>query len=151
MLGPAPPIDLARSVIQLTTFASDIICKSREISRSKEGIVVEQSELEIISRNLRELANKVTRSSIILKDGGYDNSEDDYERQLHELCKGCEGVSSELLEAIQDLRSMGEHKRWNNFRQALKSIRSEASINALVKRLDRYRNQLDTILLFSIR
>jgi hypothetical protein len=151
MFGPAPPIILARSVIQLTTFASDIICKSREIYRSEDGVLVEQSELEIISRNLRELANNVSRSSIILKKGGHANAEDEYKQQLQELCKGCERVSTELLDAIQDLRSIGEHKRWNSFQQALKSIRSEASINALVKRLDRYRNQLDTILLFSVR
>jgi hypothetical protein len=151
MFAPAPPIDLARSIIQLTTFASDIICRSREIYRSEEGVVVQQSELETISRNLQELASNVSRSGGILNTGRYGGPDDEYGPQLHELCQGCERVSSELLEAIHDLRLKGEHKRWKSFRQALKSIRSEVIINELAKRLDRYRCQLDTILLFSVR
>jgi hypothetical protein len=67
------------------------------------------------------------------------------------MCTGCEKVSEELLDVIQDLRSSGPHSRWKSFRQALMSVWKEHEIDTLSQRLERYRRQIDTILLVSMR
>ncbi|KAE8446916.1 hypothetical protein EG329_011547 [Mollisiaceae sp. DMI_Dod_QoI] len=73
------------------------------------------------------------------------------EQQLGELCNGCRDVSKELLIIIQGLKSEGSHSKWSSFRQALKSVWNEDKIKALELRLDRYRRQIDTTLLISLR
>jgi hypothetical protein len=73
------------------------------------------------------------------------------DKQLWELCSGCEKISAQLLGVLQDLRLPGSHVRWKSFRQALMSVWKENEIDTMSKRLERYRRQIDTVLLVSMR
>ncbi|KUJ13781.1 uncharacterized protein LY89DRAFT_784647 [Mollisia scopiformis] len=138
-------LGLASNIVQFVSFASDLISKSRAISKSTDSGLVENLELEAISSTLHELNHGLLRA---LATGA---SSSTAEKILQELCKGCGDVMEELLEVIQSLKSQGPHTRWNSFRQALKSVWKEDQIKALSTRLDRYRNQIDTTLLMSLR
>lgn len=137
-------LGLASNIIQLISFTSDIVSKSRELYKSQDGKLVEHAELEAITKNLQELSNDIIfpsrhRSAISQAD-----------KDLAELCEGCKEISRQLIGAIQGLKAQRGNKRWNSFRQALKTIWKEDEIARISERLDRYRAQIDTRLLVSL-
>jgi hypothetical protein len=144
MLDPLTALGLASNIISLVTFTSDLISKSREYYDSADGALIEQLELEAITISLQKLTG-----NLVVPTGGRKKTKT--EQQLSELCTGCREISKELLVIIQGLKSEGSHTRWNSFRQALKSVWKEDKIKALEARLDRYRRQIDTTLLISLR
>ncbi|KAH8746655.1 hypothetical protein BGZ57DRAFT_972296 [Hyaloscypha finlandica] len=151
MADPLTALGLASNIVQLITFASSLVSKTREISKSANGALVENLELEAIASNLQELSRGIR---------GLRSRQESYvrstkgtaaERHLEELCEGCEMVSGQLLVVIRGLRSDARHVSWSSFRQALLSVWKEKRIDALVERLERYRCQIDTALLASLR
>jgi hypothetical protein len=150
-MDPITALGLAANVVQFLTFAGGIISKSAEIYSSADGQLVEQQELRIVANNLQALAIALPKSKGSRHHGNPNSSEVLSDQQLGELCKECRGVSHELLGALSALQVNGKHKRWNSFRQALNSVWSEDKINALELRVNRYRSQIDTALLFSLR
>lgn len=144
MADPLTALGLASNIIQLISFASDLVSKGREIYKSANGTLVENLELETITTSLQELSSHLVPPSIPGKRSFT-------EVQLEELCHGCKDVSRQLLCVIQGLKASGSHMRWKSFRQALNSVWKENKIEALLKRLERYRSQIDTTLLASLR
>jgi hypothetical protein len=138
-------LGLASNIVQLVAFTSNLVAKGREIYGSADGVLVEFLELEAITNRLEELSSELIPPII----RGRALTEN--ERQLRELCDGCRDVSKELLDVISSLKAQGTHKRWNSFRQALHSIWKEGEVQTLSTRLERYRRQIDTTLLVSIR
>ncbi|KAL9093959.1 MAG: hypothetical protein Q9165_003629 [Trypethelium subeluteriae] len=59
--------------------------------------------------------------------------------------------SKELLDAIESLKADGEATKWKSFRQALKSVWMEKDIQDLSRRLERYRQQIDSTLLMHLQ
>ncbi len=144
-MDPLTALGLASNVIQLISFTNDLISKSRQIYRSANGELVEHLELETIAKSLQDLSSDIPTELRGMK------SLTRTEKQLRDICTGCKQVSKELIDVIDGLKATGEHKKWNSFRQALNSVWKEDTINALSKRLERYRSQLDTALLVSLR
>ncbi|KAF2145650.1 uncharacterized protein K452DRAFT_211711, partial [Aplosporella prunicola CBS 121167] len=144
MMDPLTAIGLASNVVQFITFASDLVSKGRVIYKSADGQLVETLELSEITEILQaeiEVDHISTGGRLATKT----------DKQLEELCNGCRGVSTDLLRAIDALKFNGRHRKWNSFRQALQSIWKEEEIQSLTMRLERYRSQIDTTLLFSLR
>lgn len=144
-MDPLTALGLASNVIQIISFISHLVSKSREIYKSADGELVEQLELQTIAKSLQDL------SADLPSQLGRQKSLSKTEKQLRDLSGCCNEVSIELIGAIQQLKAGGNHKKWSSFRQALNSIWEEDRINALSKRLERYRSQLDTTLLVSLR
>ncbi|KAH6667689.1 hypothetical protein B0J14DRAFT_601221 [Halenospora varia] len=145
MADPLTALGLASNIVQLVTFTSDLISKGREIYKSADGTLVENLELETITTSLQVLSNELVLP--ICERGKLTKTEN----QLQELCDGCKAVSGQLLDVIRGIKAKGPHMRWNSFRQALNSVWREDEIEALETRLDRYRRQIDTTLLISLR
>jgi len=145
MAHPSIELGIASSIVQLITFTSSLVTKSHEIYKSADGALVESLELETITKSLQELS-----SELLLPVSGRGASTKT-ERKLQELCNSCCDVSSQLVEVIQSLKAQSTHKRWNSFRQALSSVWKEDKIQELSTRLERYRRQIDTTLLASLR
>jgi hypothetical protein len=144
-MDPLTALGLASNIIQLISFTSDLVSKSREIYKSADGALVEHLELETIAKSLKDLSTDLPDELKRQK------SLTNLEKQLRDLCEKCNEVSIELIEATNRLRATGHNKKWNSFRQALNSVWNDDKINALSKRLENYRSQLDTALLVSLR
>jgi hypothetical protein len=59
MADPMTALGLASNIIQLISFTSDIVSKSREIYKSQDGKLVEYQELEAITQTLQDLNNDI--------------------------------------------------------------------------------------------
>lgn len=146
-MDPATALGVAAATVQFISFTGDVISKSREIYHSADGVLLSQNELETISKSLKNLCRPLR---IFSRPQGRVPNE--MEIQLRDLCRQCIRVADELEQAIDKLKIHGaHHQKWKSFRQALNSVRKEADIEQLSRRLDRYRNQIDTTLLFILR
>lgn len=152
MLDPLTALGLASNIVQLITFTGSIISKSNEIANSAQGGTVENLELEAITANLQTLSSQIITPRPHHDEGGRESaSVRQATTQLRELCEGCSEISQELLEVIRQIGGRKRSKNWSSFRQALLSVWKEKKIEALSKRLERYRRQIDTALLVSLR
>jgi hypothetical protein len=142
-------LGLASNIIQLITFASDLISKTHEIHKSTQGSLVRHLELEAVSENLRNLAESILelRPRSISQKQPIAKAEE----QLQRLCKSCDGVARDLLVALEKLKIKQEHGKWKSFRQALTCIWSENEIDLLAARLEGHRREIDTMLLRLLR
>lgn len=143
-------LGIASNIIQLISFMSDLVSKGHEIYKSADSELVEHLELEAITNNLQTLNGRLILEPKIDSKGNKQPLSKT-ERQLKELCDGCNAVSRDLLTALLDLKAEGKNKRWNSFRQALSSVWNQEKIQNLSQRLERYRGAIDTILLQLLR
>ena len=126
---------------------ADPLTTGCEIYNSADGKLIENRELKTIIDSLQDLTGdmvfpiKQKRSLTLSKT----------DKLLKDLCDRCNDVSKQLMEVIRGLMVQGEHKRWNSFRQVLNSVWKEDEIEALSARLEKYRRQIDTTLLVSLR
>jgi hypothetical protein len=153
-MDPATSVGLASSVVQLLTFAGNLLDKSREIYRAADGAVIENQELETIASTIVELSRLVETRVFAahLPEGSISENESaTIDIAIKRLTDDCQKVAKELVEALQQLKLHGDKSAWKSFQLALRCIWSESKINDLASRLGRYRSQIDTLLLVSLR
>jgi hypothetical protein len=151
MADPLTALGLAANIIQFITFASSLVSKTSEISNSAHGSTLENTELKAIATNLTDLNKQLEPPKA---PGGNDKQSRKAAKsgeRLRELCTECEKAAWELLSVIQRLEHGKGRSKWKSFRQALLSVWKESEIAALSRRLERYRSQIGTALLLSLR
>ena len=150
-MDPLSALGLASNIVQLVQFVGAVISDSHEVCSSADGALQRNSMLEEVAQNLAEMNSELMRSQRSMS--SWFMSLSPAERQLKNLCEECDVVSRELLAKLDTLkvRSRSRYKRWDSFRQALKSMWNEGELRALEKRLEGIRTRLDTNLLICLR
>ena len=150
-MDPLSALGLASNIVQLVQFVGTVISDSHEVYSSTDGALQRNSMLEEVAQNLAEMNSELMRSQRSMS--SWFMSLSPAERQLKNLCEECDVVSRELLAKLDTLkvRSRSRYKRWDSFRQALKSMWNEGELRALEKRLEHIRTRLDTNLLICLR
>jgi ankyrin repeat protein/energy-coupling factor transporter ATP-binding protein EcfA2 len=151
MADPLTALGLAASIVQFISFTSSLISKTSEISNTAQGATVEIIELKAIATNITTLNAEILPPSSPRGNDKQSRKAAKSGELLRELCTGCEEVSKKLLDVLEKLECEGGRSKWKSFRQALKTVWKESEIEALSKRLERYRGQIDTALLVSLR
>ena len=146
-MDPATALGIASSIVQLVSFTSDLISKGNEIYKSVDGALSENLELETIAASLQELSSELPLTFFNNPKRQLSKTE----KQMQDLCQDCKILSTQLLDAVKALKISGSSTRWKGFRQALLIVWQEPKIIALETRLERYRRQLDTVLLISLK
>ncbi|KAI0438116.1 hypothetical protein F4803DRAFT_536193 [Xylaria telfairii] len=144
-MDPATAFGLASSVVQFLTFAGTLVSKSREIQRSAGGSLVRNDELAAIGKTLKFQSRRIASQLPSL------GSSSEVGRQIVQLCESAQKVSQELIDVVDGLKGRNPPRKWNSFRQALKSVLKEQEISDILERLERYRQQIDSLLLTSIQ
>ena len=154
-MEPLSGLGAASSVVQLLTFAITLLDKGRQIYKAADGATIENNELESTAKTLNDLLQIVVQDSaelpLLLQRGTkWKDQRKQAQIALQNICKECQQVVQELLGALNDLKSRKKTK-WKSFRLALACVWSESRIQSMARRLQAYRNALDTALLISIR
>lgn len=157
-LDPLSALSVAASIIQVVDFAGNIVSKGKDLYKSSDGALRENTEAETVTVRLREMTMKLKDSQIFLQGSsanapvGPQMSKPE-ELQLQEICDECLSISEQLLLHLSKLKvQMGqESRKWKSFRQALKTVWSKPDLDGLARRLGELRNELDTHLLVSLR
>ncbi|KAF3808211.1 hypothetical protein GCG54_00006828 [Colletotrichum gloeosporioides] len=145
-MDPASAFGLAASIVQTITFASDLISKSRQLHHSAQRGLVENEELASIARTLQSHSRRITIQLV-----GAPMGKEDVGKDLSTLCNGVRDLCKNFIDTIEALQKPETATRWDSFRQALRSVWKEQDIADLAQRLERYRRQIDSILLASLK
>lgn len=121
-------VSLAGNILQFVDFSGKVISSSKQLYRSADGSLVENSDSEKITKDLKAL------SEVIQQSGSSDPV-------LGELCIGCIAISGQLLHALEKLQVKGKHSRSQSLRKALKSLWGKQAVRSLEARMG-YREQL---------
>ena len=137
MLDPLMAISLASSIVQFTDFGLKLVTSTIELYHSADGLSEERSNLEHQTSLVREYAKAIFHSSEY--DGDYDPASEN-EKELRELAGSCEGIASNLLLVLDDLkvkRPAGPGRKSESFRKAVAALtpHNKNKIEALEKRL----------------
>lgn len=153
VLDPVSAVGLAGSVVQFVSFTTGLLSKGNEIYHSADGAVIENLELEMITRNLAGLLSQL---STPLKDDPSEDSSTDSATEmdslrLKDLSDSCGSAARDLLDTLEDIKLKGSHRKWRSLRQALRTSWSNEKIDGLVRRISRYREELSFNLILAIR
>jgi hypothetical protein len=142
-MDPLTALDVVGNVIQVIDFSAKVISRSAEIYDS--GGLVGNSELKRVTVDLLSFSQNLEKSLGTAPNA----SPSDAAEQA--LGKDCQRVASELLFALEKIKSKNKPGKWDSFRQALLTIWKKDQIEELEKRLDRIRQQLLLRLVSSLR
>ncbi len=118
-MDPLTALGLAANVVQFIDFGTSLISGTLERYRSATGTSIGNSELESITEDVKQL-------SIGLEANTKGSSK--HETALKNLSGRCKDAADELLAVLVDLKVKGKHKKWESFKQAVRSIDKEKKI-----------------------
>ena len=139
VLDPGSAISLAAAVIQFVDFGTKLISKGTQIYKSENGVLADDEERSGISSRLSNL-NKGLSDSII--NSQLDKKSSPAELALIEVTLACRVQADEFTSAIEKLKITGKHRKWNSFRQALKSIWSKEELKRKFDHLNCLQHQV---------
>jgi len=146
-MDPVSALGLASSVLQVINFTGGLISRTRQLYQAASGSLVENDELEAVVRTLQSHSRRIAMQL------GGQTGKSQAEKDIVSLCEGVRELCAQLISAVEGLKVATNNRaaRWETFRQALRSVWKESEISNLMDRLERYRNQLDSILLANIK
>ena len=145
VLDPFSAVGLAANVVQFLEIACKLVDESHEIYESAQGMSVGNQQLEEIYGSLSQVCSRLKQSSASGTANGSTRTPE--EQTLHVLATSCEETCHKLLGILNDLKVKNyAHRRWQSFRQALKTAMKKSAIEALCARIDEYRTQITNVL-----
>ena len=146
-------VGLASNVVQFISFAGDLISKGKEIARSADGVLLENHEIEAVTQSLHDLSQELIAPKNHAQTRSRDSNKiSQAEEELLKLCDGARDVAKTLLTALRNLKAPNiKRTPWTSFRQAFLAVLSADKVDQLSIRLERYRQQINTALLVSLR
>jgi predicted regulator of Ras-like GTPase activity (Roadblock/LC7/MglB family) len=149
MLDPLTALSLASGIVQFVDFSAKLVAKGNELFKSAHGADVGNNELEAIATNLRGLGERLKEP---LESETTEQAMTDSDRALRKLSEQCSGVAGELIDTLDKLKVQGtSNRRWKSIRQALKCLLRKEEIDAIMTRLQQFRDELNLHILISMR
>ncbi|KAH7092091.1 hypothetical protein FB567DRAFT_576556 [Paraphoma chrysanthemicola] len=149
MLDPLTAMGVAGNVVQFVDFACTVVSKTRKIYRTGVGLSEDHLTLKIIGEDLVHISQRLGQPLAPLSSPS--NQLSDAEEALEKINKACAEEADKLLVALNRLKRTGSDKYWNSFKAALRTIWNQDEIDGMVKRLENFRNALDTHILIALR
>lgn len=172
IMDPLSALSISTAVVQFLDFGNKVLSKSTEIYNSTQGASLENQHVEAVAANMLDLSRQLEEQESKLSwqiSGPISESEarsrrhrssqwkkelDIREKRQEELLSivtACKKSAIELLNVVERLKVQGPNTKWKVFRQALCTVWRTEQVDAMMVRLERYRDQLNTLLLTSIR
>ena len=146
-MDPLSALGLASSILQCLQFVGSLISQSREIYKSVDGATEEVISFRDMARNLAAI-----NQDLISRPSQSDETRlSKAEKRLRQLCEESKSINEEVLATLEHLQLKGSRTGWDSFKRALNSAWKKSEVDALQKRLDGIRKELDTTLLISVR
>ena len=113
-MDPLTALGLASNIVQFVDYSSKLISTTRKIYNSASGAKEEYIELELLARNIRELAERAKSGP---RTASYVNGAVKETDVLLDLSNQCIEVSSQLLSVLESVKVKGQHRGWDSFYQ----------------------------------
>lgn len=148
-MDPLSVLSVVTATVQFVDFSAKLLSGSLKVYTSNSGELFDRKKDTSIAEDLRDLNEKIQRSSI---ESVRTTVTDQNERDLLELCAGCDDVARELLDALNKLKlNKAKNKALESCRVALESIWSGDAVDQLEQRLSAYRQQMASHMIWGMR
>ena len=141
-MDPLTAFSLACGVIQVVDFSIKALSKCKEIYQ--EGSLSDCKELESMTKHLIDVRAKLdlpnSKQGVQASDA-----------TLLELAGHCSETADQLVSKLHSLKLDGPHKRRQAVLKAVRFLWERGEIQEIQKRLDGYRNALDSQVLVDLR
>lgn len=141
-MDPLTAVGLAGNIIQFVDFSMKILSGSVQLYSSASGATEEHDELESLTRNLRDLANRTRYETPVLPRTNRSSLSAKSKEVLKSLSEECVKVADEMLDALDSIKVKGDRRAWKSVLQALRTVWREGHVNNLQRRLGRISRQL---------
>jgi hypothetical protein len=148
VLDPVSALGVSAAVVQLIQFGGNLLSKSYSLYRNGESAFLEITELDAIAHTLAGMDEHIQVALAPITTRTRLSSQ---EQTIQDICKNVCRLASQLIDALDSLRVRSRHAKWKSFREALNMIWNSDRIDELARTLERYRSELDTFLLVSLR
>lgn len=139
-MDPCTAIGTASAILSFIEFSAKLIATANEIRSSTSGLKDEHEEIGLAIGRLEDLTGHLAAQDLV------NNTPTHRDRKLLELKKGCTTVSSELQKILQSIRAKKPASKHGSIQYAFKTWRHQGKIVELQSRLDRYRQEVLSLL-----
>ena len=143
-MDPLTAFSLVCGVIQVVDFSTKTLLKCKELYQ--EGSLSEYQELEDLTNHLVDVRDKLKLTNVNQNAGilGEDQS-------LLEVAGQCSKTADHLVEKFRSLKIEGPHQKRQAVLKTVKLLWEKGELRDIQRRLDGYRNVLDTQILINLR
>jgi len=127
-------VGLAGNIVSFVDFSCKLFSQATAIHHSTSGSSQDTQDLENITQTLQSHCETLSNP----------NHNPSYQGQtsLKKLAKECEVTATDLLSTLQTVKAKNPNSKWRSFRAALAKAWKEPRIDAMVKKLNSYREQI---------
>ncbi|KAH7117586.1 hypothetical protein B0J11DRAFT_617455 [Dendryphion nanum] len=147
-MEPFSALAVANSAVQFIDFTCKVLAESYKLRTSTKDQLGEYETVVNVTTQLRDISLDLATHAGNHQ-GTSNLSQDD--KNLQELCQSCHSISVQLLGALDKLKVNCGSSKWDTFRQAFCTVWSREEIEALERKLDKFRQQLVVGILVSLR
>ena len=155
MLDPLSAIaalGVAANVFQLVEYSLQIVSKASQLRQSLDGSLPENQHRKVVTEKF--YIPSATLSTFLEECKSSDKTLSEDEELFLQISRSCEAIASELLAELDRLKvSFNKHAKLKSYRAALKlewGPQGKKRLDSLASRLDKYRDQLKTVVKISI-
>ena len=145
-MDPLTTFSLVCGVIQVVDFSTKTLLKCNELYH--QGSLSEYQELEDLTNHLVDVRDKLELTTVKQNSGNLGAAED---RSLLEVAGQCSKTAEDLVERFRSLKIEGPRKKRQAVLKTVKLLLEKGELRETQRRLDGYRNVLDTQILINLR
>jgi hypothetical protein len=141
-MDPLTAVGLAGNIITFIDLSTKVVSRAKQLYESASGATSENDELESLTKNLKDLADKTRRKPPNISRNEHFSQNITSETVLDNISQQCIQVADELLETLESVKVKGDGRTLKSAFQAVKTVWKQDSIDAVQRRLDRISKQL---------
>jgi hypothetical protein len=152
-MDPLSAISLAGNIVQFVEFGVKLLSGAYDLYRSPTGTLAVNDQIELTTNDLNVLITKLRSSfySDTLPDAV--NKDNEVQRDsFRRICDEAAEVAKELMMGLNKFKlGDGNHRKIRSIQQIVRTIWKEKEKTDLLKRLESFKQALETRVLFSIK
>jgi hypothetical protein len=138
---------LAGTVLEFSRFGLSLLRDSRELYKSSHGALSGNEQLELATADLRALLVKLKGR----EGSGTKIEEEKVPMSFQHILCGAEEAAEKLLRLLEKLKIRGvKSDKWEIVQTAIQNRLEKSDIEALTKKLEKFKDAVQPHLLFSI-
>lgn len=141
-MDPLTAVGLVGNIITFIDISTKVVSRAKQQYDSASGATTENDELESLTKNLKNLADRTRSKPSNIPRSGHFSLNITSETVLDNLGQQCIQVADELLETLESVKVKGDGRTLKSAVQAVKAVWKQDKIDAIQRRLDRISKQL---------
>ncbi|CZR62711.1 uncharacterized protein PAC_12608 [Phialocephala subalpina] len=139
-MEPLSALALSGTVLQFIESAGKLLSEAHQVCRSANGITASNRDAIAVYEDFRAAAGSLLASPV------RSTTADDL--AVTSLADKCQELSDDLVKDLKNLQAKNPGSKREGFRIAWRALRERGELESLEKRLDRYRQQILTRIIF---